>query len=171
MPPHRSSAGSAASTTMWSRIRSSGVVQLRQPMPGGAAIQRFVEPAVGRAKVEMIGLARNRMQGARVAAGGAHRVPGPAVRRCWAASPAATKMRTRSDQRQNTAPASRSRQILQTPIQTRAPGSRKNERKMAHKTKEADRLAGQPRWIAGGIAWFAFIGPPSSWRREAGHCG
>jgi hypothetical protein len=54
-----------------------GSVQLCQPMPGPASIQGLIEPTVGGAKVEMMGLAGNRRERARIPASGANRAPIP----------------------------------------------------------------------------------------------
>jgi hypothetical protein len=47
-----------------------------------------------------------------------------------------------------------SRRTRKRPFKQYAPKSRKESAKQVQKTEEADRLAGQPRRIAGGIAWF-----------------
>jgi len=52
-----------------------GRIDLGQPAPGRAAIFRLIEPAVGGAQVKMIGIARIRGKGARVAARGADHAP------------------------------------------------------------------------------------------------
>ena len=52
-------------------------VQLRQPMPRGAFIERFVDPAIGGAQVKMIRLSRNRGKRASISPRRTYRVPEP----------------------------------------------------------------------------------------------
>ena len=56
-------------------------VQLRQPAPRHAFVPRFVEPAVGGAQIEMVGLPRNRGKCPRIAPVRAHDAPRPLGRR------------------------------------------------------------------------------------------
>jgi len=92
---HITVAGLAASTTMWSRIRSVGGVDLRQPVPVRPLVHGLENPTVGGAQIQVVGLARHGCNGPRVPARRAHRAPQGLCRQVL--TPAKNKLATIAD--------------------------------------------------------------------------
>lgn len=123
--------------------------------PVRAGVRGFVNPTIGGAQVKVVGVSGDLGKGAPVTPVGANRAPWGLRRQ---GLPSQRNDPRRNSQRQPAAPAQRIRESLHSSLQTinSTAQKRKPGHKETHKTKEADRLPGQPQTIAEAWLMFAF---------------
>src|ERR1035437_5050067 len=126
-------------------------VQLGKPTPGGACVERFIQPAAVCPQVEVARLPRHRRNRASIAARRPHRAPRRNVRdrriRRLLRAKALAEKQINENQRQNAAPDAEMEKIPQTTIQTE--GSQTKEKDGKKSCMKPKRPTGLPVSLEG----------------------